>query len=97
MPKRSWVDPLKDMLAIEKEVALNLTTQTDEAMARGRDYEEILDTKVREMDMLKEKGLWVEPETADENSPTQDMAEVRGFMEEMREEISMIRNSTEQK
>ena len=97
MPKRSWVDPLKDMLAIEKEVSLNLTTQTDEAMARGKDYEEILDQKVIEMEMLKEKGLWIEPETADESSPTQDMAEVREFMSEMMQEISHLRSNSEQK
>lgn len=87
MPKRSWVDPLKDMLAIEKEVALNLTTQTDEAMARGKDYEEILKRKQEENEMLKEYGLWVEPETTDEKSPTEEMAEVRSRLEELENEL----------
>ena len=92
MPKRSWVDPLKDMLAIEKEIALNLTTQTDEAMARGKDYGEILQRKAEEMELLKEHGLWVEPENGDSKSPTEEMAEVRGIIEDMKEELEQIRS-----
>lgn len=76
-PKRSWVDPLKDMLAIEKEIELNLTTQTDQAMQQGQDFEEIVQKKAQEIEILKEYGLWVEPEKPKEDeSPTQLMAEV---------------------
>ena len=92
MPKRSWVDPLKDMLAIEKEIALNLTTQTEEAMARGKNYEDILKKKAEEMEMLKKYNLWVEPEISEQNSPTQDMADVRQLLYDMQEEIEVLRS-----
>ncbi len=90
-PKRSWVDPLKDMLAIEKEISLNLTTQTDVAKSQGKDYEEILKRKAEEMRMLKEYGLWVEPEAGDKLSPTEEMAEARVATQELREEIEELK------
>jgi len=89
-PKRSWVDPLKDLLATEKEIAMNLTTQTDEAMAQGKDFEEILLQKKHEMELLKEHGLWVEPETKDNTSPTQDMADARIMIEELGERLEQL-------
>lgn len=89
-PKRSWVDPLKDLLATEKEIALNLTTQTDEAMAQGNDYEEILKTKAKEQELLKEHGLWVEPEASEVTSPTQEMADARMMIEEMMERLENL-------
>ena len=92
LPKRSWVDPLKDMLAIEKEINLNLTTQTDEARRQGKDFEEILLKKKKEMELLKTHGLWVEPESSEQNSPTQDMADVRQMMYDMQEEINQLRS-----
>lgn len=89
-PKRSWVDPLKDLLATEKEIALNLTTQTDEAMAQGKDFEEILEQKAHEVELLKKHGLWIEPEDGDKNSPTQDMAEARVLIDELSERIEQL-------
>ena len=78
-PKRSWVDPLKDLLSTEKEIALNMTTMTQEAMSQGKDFEEILQEKAHEVEKLKEYGLWIEPEAPDVKSPTQDMADARMF------------------
>lgn len=92
-PKRSWVDPLKDLLATEKEISLNLTTQTNEAMAQGNDFEEILEQKAREVELLKKHGLWVEPEDKDKTSPTQDMAEARFLIEELTERIEQIEST----
>ena len=91
-PKRSWVDPLKDMLAIEKEIALNLTTQTEQAKAQGKDFEEILKTKQKEEELLKEYGLWIPPETdkTESNSPTQDIADAREFMEELSQRLTVL-------
>ena len=89
-PKRSWVDPLKDMLATEKEISLNLTTQTDEAMKQGKDFEEILERKAHEMQLLKDHGLWVEPENGDKTSPTQDMADARLLIEELSERVEQL-------
>lgn len=89
-PKRSWVDPLKDLLATEKEIALNLTTQTEEAKKQGKDFEEILMTKAREVELLKTHGLWVEPEVDDKNSPTQDMADARERIEMLEERLEEL-------
>ena len=90
-PKRSWVDPLKDLLATEKEIALNLTTQTEEAKKQGKDFEEILITKAKEVELLKAHGLWIEPEVDEpETSPTQDMADARELMEELSERLSLL-------
>lgn len=56
-PKRDMVDPLKEVTAIEKEIKLNLTTETDVASARGMDYEEILTKKANEMKLKEELGV----------------------------------------
>lgn len=56
-PKREWVNPQQDMKAIEKEIELNLTTMTDLAHERGRDFEEVLKTKQKEKELMKKYGL----------------------------------------
>ena len=38
-PQRPWVDPLKDVNAIEKEIELGITNASDVAIARGNNYE----------------------------------------------------------
>jgi len=83
-PQRAWVDPLKDILAIEKEIALNLTTQTDVAQSRGKDFDEIVQRKKEEMEMLKEAGLWVELDG--EKSQTQLIAEARAINSTLEEQ-----------
>jgi capsid protein len=57
MPKRDMVDPLKEITAIEKAIKLNLSTETDEANARGLDYEEILAQKVKEKELKESYEL----------------------------------------
>ncbi|MFA5669930.1 MAG: phage portal protein [Balneolaceae bacterium] len=56
-PKRDWVDPVKNLKALEMEIALNLTTMTDECMAAGKDFEEILITKQGEEELMKQYGF----------------------------------------
>lgn len=56
-PKRDWVNPMQDMKAIQTEIELNLTTMTDLAHERGRDFEEILITKQKEQELLKKYNL----------------------------------------
>ena len=55
MPRREWVDPLKDIKAIEKEIDLNMSTETKAAKSRGHDIEDIMDEKIQEELMWKEK------------------------------------------
>ncbi|OCL99525.1 Phage portal protein, lambda family [Aliarcobacter thereius] len=64
-PTREWVDPLKDIKAIEYEIKLGLNSKTRAAAGKGRDYEEILDEQINEEKMMIEKrkkaGLEVAP------------------------------------
>jgi capsid protein len=55
-PARSWVDPLKDMLAIEKEFNLGLITKSDLAQKRGRTYEDILKARQHDRELEKQYG-----------------------------------------
>lgn len=84
-PKRAWVDPLKDLLSIEKEIALNLTTQTDQAQRLGLDFEEVIKRKAREVEILKENDLYIDPiaVNSDIQSPHEEIAEVREMLEEL--------------
>lgn len=54
---RHWVDPTKEVQAIETALALNLTTLRDEAAALGRDWEELARQRAREKELLAELGL----------------------------------------
>ncbi len=86
-PKRAYVDPLKDSLAIEKEISMNLTTQTDQALKQGLDFEEVIAKKAQEVEILKKYGMYIEPEadtgSGDAQSPTQEMADAREMQERL--------------
>lgn len=55
MPTREWVDPLKDIKAIEYEIKLGLNSRTRAAAGKGRNYEDILDEQIQEEKMIAEK------------------------------------------
>ncbi len=57
MPNRIMVDPLKEITAIEKAIKLNLSTEIDEANARGLDYEELLEKKAKELELKKKYDI----------------------------------------
>ena len=64
-PAREWVDPLKDMKAIEMELALGLTTKSEVVASRGKDFEEVLIQQKRENELIKKylgEGALNEPE-----------------------------------
>ena len=61
-PKRTLIDPLKEALAFEKEVELNMLTQSELAQRNGEDFEEIVQKKAEEIEILKKYGLYVPPE-----------------------------------
>jgi len=62
MPKREWVDPLKDMKAIELELKLGLTTRSEVAASRGMDFEEMLIQQKKEQELMKKYGIGVSDE-----------------------------------
>lgn len=61
-PRRIWVDPKKEIDAIEKEIKLNLTTETDVASQMGLDYEDILAKKQKELELKKKYGIKTDEE-----------------------------------
>ena len=60
LPKRDWVDPLKDISAIEKEIALGLTTATDVALSRGEDYADNMKKLASEIELQKKLKVYDE-------------------------------------
>lgn len=59
-PKRDWVDPLKDVTALEKELLLGLTNATDEAESRGENYEKNMAAKQKEIELQNQYGVYDE-------------------------------------
>ncbi|MGZ5615630.1 MAG: phage portal protein [Methylobacter sp.] len=45
---RGWVDPVKEIVAVEKRLALCISTQQDECADQGKDYQEVQDQRIRE-------------------------------------------------
>lgn len=61
-PAREWVDPLKDINAIQKEIDMGITTISEVAAARGKDFEEVVAARVKENEMLKKAGILTKEE-----------------------------------
>jgi lambda family phage portal protein len=59
-PKRDWVDPLKDLKALQVELDIGLTTRTDACASRGVDYEENLETIAKEKELRAKYGITIE-------------------------------------
>lgn len=57
-----WVDPLKDINASILAVQNNFTTISDVVAEQGEDFEEIIERRKEEIKMLKDAGLYQEPE-----------------------------------
>ena len=54
LPRREWVDPIKDLTSAQMEIDMGSSTNTDFCAARGTDYEENIITKRKELDLKKE-------------------------------------------
>jgi len=61
-PAREWVDPLKDINAIQKEYDMGLTNLSDIAAARGKVLEDVVADRVKENKMLKDAGILTKEE-----------------------------------
>ncbi len=64
----AWVDPLKDLEAVELEINNQLTSRTDVSADRGEDYEEVL-IKLQEEKRLRKKYGIEEPASASPKVP----------------------------
>lgn len=75
-----WIDPLKDIQGDVTEVAAGVKTLTEIAASRGRDFEEVVEERRRELDLLAQYGVTSQlapsgsPPAADSsnNSPAND-------------------------
>lgn len=52
-----WVDPLKEVLAFKESFALLIDSRTRAAASRGRDFDEVIDDRVRELQAMAAAGL----------------------------------------
>jgi lambda family phage portal protein len=50
----SWMDPAKDAQAVQSRLDMNLTTLAEECAAEGKDWEESLEQRARELARIKE-------------------------------------------
>jgi len=62
-PERTWIDPLKETNAVAKEIELGITTLSEVAKSKGKDFEAVVAQRVREREILKKAGL-VDEESA---------------------------------
>lgn len=53
-PKRPWMEPLKEMMALEMELGMGLTTNTKACRDRGEDFEENLQQIRKEYELEKD-------------------------------------------
>lgn len=61
-PERIWIDPLKELSALEKEVNMGVTTLSEVAKSKGKDFEALIRQRVKEKEQLKAAGLIDEEE-----------------------------------
>lgn len=52
-----WVDPLKEVLAFKESFALMIDSRTRAAASRGRDFDEVIEDRVRELEAMAAAGL----------------------------------------
>lgn len=55
-----WVDPMKEMEAAEREVALGINSRTRLAAERGRDFADLVDELARERALAADRGISVD-------------------------------------
>jgi lambda family phage portal protein len=67
----NWVDPTKEVAAYKEAIKAGLTTLTDviAATADGRDIEDVIATRKRELEMLREADILTDTEVLPEPAP----------------------------
>lgn len=56
-PERIWIDPLKEIKAVAQEIELGITTLTEVAKSKGKDFETLVQQRLKENEMLRKAGL----------------------------------------
>ena len=55
----AWVDPVKDLAALEAEVKLGINTRQRAAAERGADFEVLVDESAEDMQYARDRGVYV--------------------------------------
>lgn len=63
-PAREWVDPLKDIKAIESELNLGITTLSEVVASKGKDLEELLIQRQKDQQLLEKYGIKIDNQTS---------------------------------
>lgn len=76
----SWVDPTKEVAAYKEAIKAGLTTLTDviAQTADGRDIEDVIETRRRELDMLDEADIDVDTTVPEGQEPAAPMGAQQG-------------------
>ena len=77
-PGWQWVDPVKEIQAAQMGIDAGLTTMSDIAMGQGKDLVELLETRQRELELMREKNIPIIRSTATRD-PDQEIARVAGM------------------
>jgi lambda family phage portal protein len=56
-PARGWVDPAKEITAAAMRLELGISTLEDECAEQGKDWEEVVNQRKRELDYMRNLGL----------------------------------------
>lgn len=56
-PGRGWIDPVKEAQAAQIRMEMGISTLEDECAEQGKDWEEVLEQRAREMERAKELGV----------------------------------------
>jgi len=67
-----WIDPAKEIAANIEAVNNNLATRSDILAEQGEDFEEVVERLKEEKAILKEAGLWVDPQPATKPQPEEE-------------------------
>lgn len=57
MPRREWVDPIKDIKTIQAEIELGINTKTKAAAGKGQHFEDNIDEQIAEELMIRNKRI----------------------------------------
>ncbi|TAN49051.1 MAG: phage portal protein [Methylococcaceae bacterium] len=66
---RGWVDPGKEIDAVEGRIRVGVTSRSMECAEQGEDFEDVADQRAYEKRYLQERGLWEEPQAATSKAP----------------------------
>lgn len=71
-PGQGHIDPQKETAAIETKLRMNLTTLEEECAAQGLDWEEVIEQRALELQIMRDKGLVEQPSPATTGEAEQD-------------------------